>query len=461
MDFLMEKYMGKSKTLLEAEQVLGQLIAEIKKDPLKDYTNHPLSIKFADLLTKQFNFKKTFLTWNRTAEYAPNAFTLFSSDVFLHPMARIKACSDKGYYGDGKHYAYIKASATMIPQLNLTTEEVMALLMHEVGHNFDVSFYMLLSILVEFVMSILESYANFMNPNKNPSLQQMDPNVVNSPEFTVSFLAGAGLSRAVIQGFYMTPIGKDVRAFVVKIWEKLLEAFPILKTAASQWNKFLSWFRRGVETTFSWTVLLAAPLEMCMSPYYHILTVPTRKTEQFADSFAATYGYAIPLATALNKLTSSNLLRDKPGESDIRRIARDLAQVNRDLMYTLMGADHGDNMTRMMSNIQYLKTEVKSSSYPAPMKQELLDQVKRLQSTYRNYLKADGDARFAIAAWCRKMIHDIFDGRSDYVAKTFPDIKTTWETAECYDDCKLAFYESCLRGEISEETRDMLLEEWS
>lgn len=449
MNYITEKYMGKSPTLLETEKVLGQLLAEIRKDPLKDYTNHPLNIQLQSLITKQFNFKKTFINWIRTPEASPNAMSIFSSDVLIHPVDSIKASKEKGYYGNGRSNAFIIASSTMVNHLNLTDEEYMAILMHELGHSFDISLYNFMNVTIKYITAIT---------NIIKQTAALEPDKIAR----ITAVVTASVKSLAPNILLMTPFGKEVLSVIFKIYERILDIVPGLKKIADIISKVSSTLIRGIESSFSWTVFIAAPIEILISPYYHFIKIPTRKTELFADSFAATYGYGNALSTALSKVSSANLLRTKPYETSIRRIARDLTVVQRDIAAAFVNADHGDTMTRIVSNIQMLKSELNSSDYPPPMKKEIMDQIRSMEETCNNFINANNDERFAMTVCVRKTLYDIFDGRTDFLAKLFPDTKTKWESADTYDDCKLAFYESCMtRHEISEDTLDMLLELYS
>lgn len=81
--YFTEAYFGKSTTLIEAENVLAQLISEMKVNPIADYTNHQLNSKLEKLLQKQFGFKGVHIVWKRTAEAQPNIMTIINSDIIF------------------------------------------------------------------------------------------------------------------------------------------------------------------------------------------------------------------------------------------------------------------------------------------------------------------------------------------------------------------------------------------
>lgn len=446
-DFMMEAYLGKTETLIQAEQVLGQLMTLIKQEPLKDWTTHPLNKKLGDLLSQQFGFSSTYVKWIRTARAIPSVYTLFSSDVILYGRKDIEYLGKKkGFYDKGhNHTCYIMASATMVSQLNLTAEELMGILLHEIGHNFDngpwMTFHQIWALLSQ-IASIFK-VVTYVVPTED-GWEPVRQTVFNP--------------AAIVNIAKTTNSGKEILKFVDDTFERILEWARPLKYFANFFNEIVSWVARFTEIFFSglsfWITL---PLSVILSPVAHLYGLVSRKTEQWADSFAAVYGYGGALGSALSKFSTTNTYSPKNDEFEIRRIGRDFVMMYRALSGVLVGgATHGTIDTRIMSNIQFLEKEVEASGYPASMKADMKQQIAEMKKVYEDYINMSDDQKLTLTSSCRRMLAKMFKGRSDYIAKLFPDNYA--DIRESVLDKKLEIYEAFKDRLITESERDVLID---
>lgn len=158
-----ESYVGKSSTLLQAEEVLGELMESMKNDPVADYTNDPRSLELSNLLKKQFGFKKVHLLWHRTAEMQSGHIytSLISSKIFTEGNKLLRLNNKRGYFDqEGVHTCVINLSSTLSSHTMVTPSEYLAIIVHEIGHNFDYSIYMMISVVLNMLTAIVKNGKN-------------------------------------------------------------------------------------------------------------------------------------------------------------------------------------------------------------------------------------------------------------------------------------------------------------
>jgi hypothetical protein len=429
-----EAYFGKSGTLIEAEKTLGELIALMKANPLADYTNHPLNIKFTQLLQKQFGFNKVFITWKRTSKVAPAIGTLFCADLVFNGEEIVAVDKKKGYYDKShRHVCFIQASSTIASQADLTAGEYMAILLHEIGHNFDASFYYAINVCVKTLRSVI----------------QIKPNIVFDPESGTVYQNGTRTSINPWPVILATDPGKKIYSAYTKIIEAILNAVPIFKKIGMALKNFGAWLTRGLEKITAPLNFLAMPLYMLMSPVSHLIAVPEKKGETFADSFAGAYGYGSEIGSSLAKLEALNLIKPigltvseanaSLKENSTRKFLTDLAMANRTLLMLFNDGGHGTIQNRIQVNIDMLKKDLATGDYTPEVKKELQKEIDKLENTLSNYLYvADNDknAKLTFTLFCRQAIYDIFGGHTDYIAKLFPEnivsIHESYQEVETY-----------------------------
>lgn len=423
-----EAYYGKSNTLIAAEKVLEVLLTEVRQNPLNDYTNHSLSRKFSELICKQFGFKQVIISWKRTPRVMANAMTFFSLDVVTDKYNdfRIIDKSHGLYDRSHNHVVYMVISSTMISQSGITAEELMAIIMHELGHNFDKSVYACLNVGFSLFTSLCRIFA--------------------------------GDTSAIINVGSMLNPGKQIGGGIASGIEEIKDAFSPLKSLSMALKKFMDWFMRGFEYLTAPLAILTMPLALLCSPLSHLTTTPTRKMEEFADSFATAYGYGPALASGLNKLESTNIILydKKPRLTGIRKTLGDLAMAQRYIMSVTMNPDHGSNDTRIRSNIDMLKKDLAREDYPATVKAEIMKQIAEMEKAYDQYMVLDREkGQGRITHFMRQFFSSIFKGRSDYIAKLFPENTVnrfeSTENEKTYFNILNTLYEKVDLGEITLE----------
>ena len=410
-----EAYFGKSPILQQAENVLEQMRQEILQDPYADYTNHKLNEVFQKLIEKQFGWKKFHCIWEKTARSQANAYTLLSVDVLRNPREMVSVNKKNGFYDKShSHIAYVAISATMVQQLGLTAAEMLAIMLHEFGHNFDVSPYMCVNMLgaygKEVSKLIEEALSN--DPKQNPkeaekALQKLIPNTGN---------------------------WKDDEAHWGRYTSKELST-PFMKRALKMWHDVIDGMSKARSVAlYPFRALINLPIYAILSPVDHRAKMNTRKGETFADSFAVAYGYGPELASGLNKLGVGSFHPEKHYfRFGIRRFATDMIMAQRYMITLWCGSCHGTHDTRMFGMIRQLENELKDETIPASLRKELANQVQELKDEYDRYMRGEmGDTNLIMTSLMRKAVATIFNGESDFVAKIFPEntINNRFESAD-------------------------------
>lgn len=415
--YFTEAFYGKTATLLEAEKVMAQMIEAMHSNPLGDYTNSSLNEKLCSLLEKQFGFRKVYIVWKRTANMAPNVFSLCSSDICFKGSTIVTVNKKKGYYDKThSHVCLIVASSTMVSQLDLSASEYMAILLHEIGHNFDYSPYMVLRVAMTMISQVTQQ---FKNNDRSNYFRRMH----GLPEDHVTPIV-----NSAIQIGATTNPGKITIAEFNKFTEMIFDKLNLLKVLARAITNTVSIVAKGFEMFFSPIVSLSLPVFILLSPLIHLTSTGARKSEIFADSFAVSYGYAPDLSSALSKLEGANLLNyrasDPKAETGLIRIMKDIAMANRYVLSVFADASgHGSMDTRIKGQIDQIKTEIKSQGYPKEVQLELLKQLSETEKCYDSYLKiGDSEARLTLTAWVRNLLITLFNGNTDFIVKLFPNI---------------------------------------
>ena len=400
-----ESYFGKTKSLKRIELYLTKMAKLIKEDPSKDYSNHILNKQIEKEFENQFGFKKIYLVWDRMPLMRMSGFTLTTSDILFDKHLIYLKDKKNGFYDKNhRHVAYIRMSVSIIETMDLTGEEMLGIILHEFGHNFDDSFYSRLN----FIFSYTTLFAIFVNNLKEGDIKEMGKTI-----------ATAGLMTGV-----QSDMGNKLFGEINHKWNIFLDRFPKFKELEIRLGKLYNIYSR-IDVIFkTFRYIANIPMKILLFPKTQLENLITRKGEEFADSFAAAYGYGPALARGLNKL--SNSLYEVPSTKEeidnmniVYKIGLDFAMFRREIV-TFANSDHGTEPTRVMSIKQELMKDLQNSNYPPGLKAELQRTIDELQETYdimNNCSK--GGKGFILTTMTRKFLDKVFRGRSDIINRLF------------------------------------------
>lgn len=397
-----EAYSGRTETLIKITNLLDIMSDQMRKAPEKDYTNSRENAQLCELLKKQFGFKSVYITWKRYPEAMSNVFTVSSLGALVDNSIKYDASKNSFYDSNHSLVVYINADVTIAKKLNISGAEYTAALLHEIGHNFDVSPYMLIKI----TWSLVRIITNIIYPI------QIDIGGQYEMQYKVNF-------QAIMLLLLQTPVGHAAIGMLDKFVEKVSDLIPALKKFMIGVSAIASFLLRNIEKIKApIRMITMVPKVILFSPLYQVKTFFTRKTEENADSFAVFYGYGNDLSKVLVKLENMNLHIDTV-KNPINKVLTDIALAQREIINTAIG-DHGSTDTRIYGNIKLIENEINSGNYPPEVVDELKKELVSLRKTYDGFIHCSENNKFVFTIFCRKTLSKLFNGRSDYIAKLFP-----------------------------------------
>ncbi len=289
---LLEEYYGKNSILLEIEKLAEVIRQKCISNPYYDPNICEENKKIVNLFSKLFNVEDINLRWNLTQISAnsltyPLSLLLFTSESFYEV--------EKGKYGirfknpDGK-FIFIETYTSLFTLTGLTASEWVAVILHEIGHNFFISksLYTISKIkIVIYITNLIIQILKLIDPSK---------------------IAGA-IAGLIVFIKSITMMNKISRSIITQI-DKVLNEFPILKNVKSLLQQ-LSTIILDIPTVFFQVVSMAfLPLSILNTPQIFIsslmqfvfdLIFKGYQNEKFSDNFATSFGYGIEVANYSKK----------------------------------------------------------------------------------------------------------------------------------------------------------------
>ena len=396
-----EAYFGKTKEFKQMEECIQKL-----KDEYQDSLLHLGNIennsnwqKLRKLLEDKFGFYSLSLILKRDS--LPNACT-YPVSCTIDGAAQMSkyAVVDKGlkYNKNCKCCTLVYVTDTLFFNEKLTSAEVLSILLHEIGHNFDEVCYKHLC-----AFNVIDSifYAVFV--------------LINNPlHFYEAFLMFTGGRRIYsqfmnsIQGcmlwVFFDFIGNLV-SIPIGIGYKIF--LPIIKPILY-----------GISTVYN----IIDPL----TPF--IMACDGYQKEQFADKFVAIHGYGPEYASAMGKLEDEiNNLGITWGINRVPIIAhfyQALAVATSFLGKSRLDP-HPDYAARMMAIMNVIETDLdKDKSIDAKTKQQAKKDIARIRQNVKDYLddakdenSFGDDVQKAYQRWLLNM----YPGKGDIRSSLYPD----------------------------------------
>ena len=471
-DLFTETYIGKTSNLLEAEGILQSIVDAIKLNHGIDMTNHPLNKKFEKCLEKEFGVKEVIISWTKTdvkrlgfsndkpsdlPYSAVNAYTLPGVDILFRSPEEIKRPfikKNERYY-DKAHSNVIIVTIGMgfASFTDLTASEMLATILHEIGHNFDCSIYRMgtsVAMLIDMILnpvqwlSAIDMYVRVNG--KRAKISEIFYAIVQmSATAATDFLHGFAAGRKLLGKFDQAFAKLEEKIpYLAKVEEMMGRTNQIARELVGYAELFSGylydeWFLR-IQT-------IATPIKYIINNGSYFLhhsvhaayvvansystiflrDMIVKKKEIFADTFAATYGYGPDLITALDKLNKQGLLAVSTKLAKMyptTTFMMDLGLATNELNAIIFTSDHGTTLERAAKIKQHLKKQLQTYDFDDPrIKQELTDECDRVVNMVDSFVKEDSEKGLYLTAGIHWVILHIFGGNTFLYERLFPDVR--------------------------------------
>ena len=347
-EILLEYYAGKPKEFIKCEGYLREIIKLIKEDhesmnPIRNrnvYRDAEPCKKLEQELAKFFKVSEIKIYWNTGTI---NAYTL--------PGFSFTAMDRRRNYLSGKFQnirMYLCIYEDLVYKANLTEQELMAVILHEIGHNF---YYCPIT-------AGFELYYAVMSLGLGPII--------------------ALISRALS---YQLP--NLVADFIKKNLPMIANIEDAFSDIFANVNSIVSPFVGVGNLAF---YLASRLLSIVRNPAGEIInSITGYGNEKAADSLAAKYGYGPEQASALHKMTlPENLIGSKMLKSmgPFGSIIDDTNKIMADIVYGMTLDPHPSNNQRAASMLKKLQKDLDSGDYPPEAKRDLQKEIDRMQKAF-------------------------------------------------------------------------------
>lgn len=375
---LKEAYFGSSKYLKEAEEHIARLIEIAKKSNSKfKLSECPANKKLESALAKQFGVESVNIHWMRSP--SANAYTR----PYMTQFSGISEYINKKNYNSTKVFRnsskkiFLSSTDTILTGVGFTPEEILAVILHEIGHNFDTTtLRMFQGIPFFWASTIISNLGHITDMVTDSIIRQFS--ILLDPVMDLFHLFTKEM------GFF-SPITRIIN---------FIKNLPSLKSL-----KMIEY----------------------VPDYFQIATNiinfgAAYGSERFADSFATSYGYGPQLSNALMKLDSfykeNTFIGEIVNEIPVVNCVYSFAVVFDDII-TSMKSVHPQTGTRIKISLNKLKRDLADPSIDAGMKKAIGKDIDALEKLYDDYLEVRDipEYRTCVLVGYRKMNEKIFGGK--------------------------------------------------
>lgn len=410
---LNEAYFGK-EGLKGIQSAMHDCLNTIRIDRMIDITDYSVNKKLEKECEKAFGFKKIHIIWNDSALFHNSTGTLTGSRIVPYTKAaalrlfgkKVIVESPIGYYNkEHDLVCYICLDSNIFIDKNLTDEEAVAVLLHEIGHNFDYTLGSFLTHFTNIYLSINE--------------------IMNDPEITIDSNA---IKKTVVifQALMNISPVKGLFAWLMHIDTWLTSKIPsigiFIRLGGDILNSGIALLSAAMlpKALYNTAKKLATDPALLLNTGISTLnSMLVRHGEYYADSFTASYGYGPQLTTALEKLGDKT--SDLRGDLPVLNCFWSLAELEQELtsvLYVPLYSKsrrvvdttglHGSNQMRVKSIMNKLQAELKDPHVTPEMKKDI---QRELDDIYAIYTEAIMKPNSEAVAIFRKFMDAYMNGR--------------------------------------------------
>ena len=391
-----EAYFGKNPAILKIEYA----VSELRK--LWDGTDKTKNRLFQNsrelknlerVVKKTFGFKEVCINIDMDG-VTYNAMTCSVAHIIRTPdYYNITVDKNKGIYDNSHENTLVMIiHHALISDKNFTDAEITAILIHEIGHNFDRSIYNVLNAIFRAFLSVLY---NDRSQIVNLTIRE----VMNQPSVKKTI---GDYSKAVSNFVDRNEEIKVVTDIINRIYESIRMPLKLAKA-----------IKNGTYVFFQLPYLLIkVPIEFG-------LKIDSMKSEEFADSLSAAYGYGTDLITGLEKIKLANRKVYVPNNNKIIRFLYGILSLQRNLVSLLVDV-HGDSNERCRRIIIKLKKDLENSDYPVAMREALRQDIVELEKLYDIVLSGKISEQSEINILIRRL-SDLLSKSNTGLGRLLPD----------------------------------------
>lgn len=362
-----EAYIGKTKDILAMEKALHNIRADHMGDV---YFANVDTSEFNRLAEKVFGFKTFALQVFPSNVY--NAYTVpidVKLDMNSLNTKKNSLCDKKGFkYKKEAGYCCITSiSSGLIFSYDFSDAEIMAIILHEIGHNFasvvdkgigvDQFTFKYTYVILQLVDIVMGDAASLNIP-----LNRLDEFKIKFEEILKKKLPGAMVIVGVFRG--LKGLASDVYRNIMAL---LSAVFPLNAYGA----------------------IIKKITKFILKPTGYI-------NEKIADNFATVYGYGPELTTALSKFEKGSGVVVSDTINEIPLIGDLVALKNLPAEIIVSAFDeHPAFIERSQDQIRLLENELKKSSLDPKMKKVIEAQIKDITEARDKYLNTREDVHNA------------------------------------------------------------------
>ena len=388
---LNELYIGNSP-ILPLQTQLSIVRSKFKNKPFSNSMNTDKEIlKFNRLTEKLFGYKSFAL--NLSPDQTINAYALpiyaFRDKNELRKVTQSLKAAKTGFKHDqinGSISAICTLSIGFINCNDFSDEEIMAVLLHEIGHTFFQAVtdkdcvYTLASRLIETIYAINSKIARRISSANIITEKDIDQDITDAISYTGSL------------GYDLINVFSNIKNQIFSVPYSIRSTFKNMTSSIK--SKF---FKESMEDN------------MKRTRYAYT-------NEKFADSFAVMYGYGSQLHSYMMKMDKYCAKELNIHESRntviiafkvFKYMLFDLHAYTKDMMED----NHPNDLTRIKVSVEYLKRELAKESLDPKIKLELMRTIEDLNKLIDDYINFPKDEdNIAVRRAYYKKLYEKFGG---------------------------------------------------
>ncbi|MBR6289261.1 MAG: hypothetical protein IKR19_08000 [Acholeplasmatales bacterium] len=370
-DFVNEAYVGKTPTLEKIEQKIGELRSKLKFSGANSTLKETLEIN--RLFEEQFGME-VFALKILAATYE-NAYTIVLANRFdiaefedLPSMVEANPTTGYRFKKDNNFCIIMNITTQLIMDTDYTDAEILAILLHELGHNFADCIYDDINI----------ANKDMMNTYRTSMVQaiiMLAISIIGLPAAVGLFvrflkelkeLNNKNRNKAEKKG---QKIGKGkLSAFIASIKAKINGISDLVSGILFRLSGAVNTYKRSLE--------ISGDKDKARKSL-------GRQNEVIADKFAGIYGYGPDLATALLKLEATASASEKAVDK-LGKFGKDINDKYTEAMLDINDYDvHPQVIQRIFEEIKLLENELKKEDLDPKVKKVIQDQLNQLREVIK------------------------------------------------------------------------------